>query len=413
MISTAEAVVIGAGSFGSSLAYHLAEQGLAGRRAARPLRGRRADLAARGRADPADPAGAGDDAAGQAERGEAGPLHRGDGHPAGVPPVGQRQDGARRRRGGAGRVGDPRRVRSWDSTSGPIDPDELAERAPWARTDGVQAMWITPSDLFLEPRQVPQVYTAAARAQGVTVLTETPVTGLQRESGERPGDRGDDEQGLDLGADRGRRRRRLDAAGGGGSGHPHPGRADAPPALHHRADAGHPQRAADLPRDRRQRLRAPLLGRADAGRLRGEPAAVRDARRLAAVPDRGHAARRAGAARAGRGGARPVPGSGGCAAADLPRRSADHDRRRQAHRRRGARARRASTPRPAASSAGSRSPPAWARCWPSSSSPARRTSRSISTPSSRFSPDFDEDELVEACVDAYAHHYSEDYAAIG
>ena len=32
---------------------------------------------------------------------------------------------------------------------------------------------------------------------------------------------------------------------------------------------------------------------------------------------------------------------------------------------------------------------------------------------SRFAPDFNEDELVEACVDAYAHHYSEDYAALG
>ena len=31
---------------------------------------------------------------------------------------------------------------------------------------------------------------------------------------------------------------------------------------------------------------------------------------------------------------------------------------------------------------------------------------------SRFSPDFNEDELVEACVDTYAHHYSEDYTAI-
>ncbi len=67
----------------------------------------------------------------------------------------------------------------------PIDPDELAERVPWARTDGVQAMWITPSDLFLEPRQVPQVYTAAARAKGVTVLTETPVTVLRREGNGR------------------------------------------------------------------------------------------------------------------------------------------------------------------------------------------------------------------------------------
>jgi 4-methylaminobutanoate oxidase (formaldehyde-forming) len=31
---------------------------------------------------------------------------------------------------------------------------------------------------------------------------------------------------------------------------------------------------------------------------------------------------------------------------------------------------------------------------------------------SRFSPDFDDAALVEACVDAYAHHYSEDYAAL-
>lgn len=31
----------------------------------------------------------------------------------------------------------------------------------------------------------------------------------------------------------------------------------------------------------------------------------------------------------------------------------------------------------------------------------------------RFAPDFDDEQLVEACVDAYAHHYAEDYAAIG
>ena len=115
MINTAEAVVIGAGSFGSSLAYHLAAMGL-------PdvvLLDRfevGADLAARGGADAADPAGAGDDAARQAQRGEAGRLHRGDRHPAGVPSVGQRQDGAERRRRGPGGVGDPA-GQSWDSTS--------------------------------------------------------------------------------------------------------------------------------------------------------------------------------------------------------------------------------------------------------------------------------------------------------
>ena len=31
----------------------------------------------------------------------------------------------------------------------------------------------------------------------------------------------------------------------------------------------------------------------------------------------------------------------------------------------------------------------------------------------RFANDFDDAELVAACVDAYAHHYAEDYAAIG
>jgi 4-methylaminobutanoate oxidase (formaldehyde-forming) len=67
----------------------------------------------------------------------------------------------------------------------PMSAGELAERAPWARSDGVLAMWITPSDLFLEPRQVPQVYTAAARQEGATVLTETPVTGLQRDGSGR------------------------------------------------------------------------------------------------------------------------------------------------------------------------------------------------------------------------------------
>jgi glycine/D-amino acid oxidase-like deaminating enzyme len=62
-----------------------------------------------------------------------------------------------------------------------LDAGELTARVPWARADGVLAMWITPSDLYLEPRQVPQVYTAAARRLGVTVLAETPVTALERE----------------------------------------------------------------------------------------------------------------------------------------------------------------------------------------------------------------------------------------
>lgn len=182
MISTAGAVVIGAGSFGSSLAYHLAKQGLEG-----------VVLLDRfGVGEQTSPRAAG--LTQQIRREEETtrlaklsvekfvdftnetdiPLEF---HQSGS--VKMARDEA-----GVAQV-------AWEIREGqklgldirPIDAAELTERAPWAGAEGVLAMWITPSDLFLEPRQVPQVYTAAARARGVTVLTETPVTGLLREPG--------------------------------------------------------------------------------------------------------------------------------------------------------------------------------------------------------------------------------------
>ena len=182
MLNTAEAVVIGAGSFGSSLAYHLAAQGLrdvvlidrfevgaqTSPRAAgltqQIRRERETTLLAKLSVEKLVRFTAETDI----------PLEF---HQSGS--VKMARDAA-----GVAQV-------EWEIRAGrelgldirPIDPAEMAERAPWARTDGVQAMWFTPSDLFLEPRQVPQVYTAAARAAGVTVLTGTPVTGLQREPG--------------------------------------------------------------------------------------------------------------------------------------------------------------------------------------------------------------------------------------
>ncbi len=182
MITTAEAVVIGAGSFGSSLSYHLAKQGL-----------RDVVLLDRfGVGEQTSPRAAG--LTQQIRREEETtrlaklsveklveftnetdiPLEL---HQSGS--VKMARDEA-----GVAQI-------AWEIREGqrlgldirPIDATELAERAPWARTEGVLAMWITPSDLYLEPRQVPQVYTAAARALGVTILTETPVTGLLRESG--------------------------------------------------------------------------------------------------------------------------------------------------------------------------------------------------------------------------------------
>lgn len=182
MVSSAEAVVIGAGSFGSSLAYHLAKQGL-----------KDVVLLERfGVGEQTSPRAAGLTQQIRREE-ETTRLAK-----LSVEklvdftnetdiPLELYQSGsvkmARNEAGVAQIAWEIREGRRLGLDIRPIDAAELAERTPWARTEGVLAMWITPSDLYLEPRQVPQVYTAAARALGVTVLTETPVTGLLRESG--------------------------------------------------------------------------------------------------------------------------------------------------------------------------------------------------------------------------------------
>lgn len=182
MVSSAEAVVIGAGSFGSSLAYHLAKQGL-----------KDVVLLDRfGVGEQTSPRAAGLTQQIRREE-ETTRLAK-----LSVEklvdftnetdiPLELYQSGsvkmARNEAGVAQIAWEIREGRRLGLDIRPIDAAELAERAPWARTEGVLAMWITPSDLFLEPRQVPQVYTAAARALGVTVITETPVVGLLRESG--------------------------------------------------------------------------------------------------------------------------------------------------------------------------------------------------------------------------------------
>jgi glycine/D-amino acid oxidase-like deaminating enzyme len=179
MKTTAEAVVIGAGSFGTSLAYHLSTQGLN-------------DVVLLDRFDvggQTSPRAAGLTQQIRRER-ETTLLAK-----LSVEkfvrftaetdiPLEFHQSGSvkmARDEAGVAQV-------EWEIRAGrevgldirPMEPNELAERAPWAQTDGVLAMWITPSDLYLEPRQVPRVYAAAARAKGASVLTETPVTALQR-----------------------------------------------------------------------------------------------------------------------------------------------------------------------------------------------------------------------------------------
>jgi glycine/D-amino acid oxidase-like deaminating enzyme len=63
----------------------------------------------------------------------------------------------------------------------PLSPAELSSLTPFANADSVRAMWFTPSDLYLEPVQVPRGYARAAERLGVTVLPGTEVTGIRRD----------------------------------------------------------------------------------------------------------------------------------------------------------------------------------------------------------------------------------------
>ncbi|GIW03886.1 MAG: hypothetical protein KatS3mg059_0506 [Thermomicrobiales bacterium] len=151
-------MVIGSGALGASVAFHLAALG---RRVALLDRfdDRLADVAARGRLDAADPARSGDDAAGHARGAEDHDVHRGDRRAPDLPPGWQRQncpDGVRRRPNPRGDLCGP--AGSSGSTSHEIGPSDLTRLAPWARPSGALAMWYTPSDLYLEPGQIPLGY---------------------------------------------------------------------------------------------------------------------------------------------------------------------------------------------------------------------------------------------------------------
>jgi glycine/D-amino acid oxidase-like deaminating enzyme len=63
----------------------------------------------------------------------------------------------------------------------PLGADDLAALTPFAKPVGVRAMWFTPSDLYLEPVQLPRGYARAAERMGVSVLPNTPVTAILRD----------------------------------------------------------------------------------------------------------------------------------------------------------------------------------------------------------------------------------------
>lgn len=182
MTTTAEAVVIGAGSFGTSLAYHLAAMGMRDVvlldrfRVGSQTSPRAAGLTQQIRPEP--------EMTRLAMLSVEKLVRFGD--ETGVPMEVFQSGSVKMARDAAGAAQVKAEIAAGQALGLEIRPlaaEELRERAPWARAEGVRAMWITPSDCYLEPKQLPLGYAEAARRAGVTVLEETPVVQIERENG--------------------------------------------------------------------------------------------------------------------------------------------------------------------------------------------------------------------------------------
>jgi 4-methylaminobutanoate oxidase (formaldehyde-forming) len=64
-----------------------------------------------------------------------------------------------------------------------ITSEEAAQLAPFLRAGSAEAAWYNPSDLYLEPIDLPRAYVRAAEKLGATILEHTPVTALGTRGG--------------------------------------------------------------------------------------------------------------------------------------------------------------------------------------------------------------------------------------
>ena len=62
-----------------------------------------------------------------------------------------------------------------------ISPAEACAKYPFLTTTGVLGVIFSPTDLYLEPSQIPNGYAKAAAKLGVAMLRNTLVTGMPRE----------------------------------------------------------------------------------------------------------------------------------------------------------------------------------------------------------------------------------------
>jgi 4-methylaminobutanoate oxidase (formaldehyde-forming) len=182
MISKADAVVIGAGSFGASVAYHLARRGqrvvlLDAHEVVRQTSPRAAGLTQQIRADPFMT-----ELAMRSVR-QITQLTAESGEP-----LTYHQHGSIKlalTEAFAGQIHDEvQRGRAQGLEISLISYHEARRLAPFLRPERALAIWYTASDLYLEPGDLPRAYIRAGQQLGVTVLPHAPATAIGTQSGQ-------------------------------------------------------------------------------------------------------------------------------------------------------------------------------------------------------------------------------------
>jgi sarcosine oxidase, subunit beta len=75
------------------------------------------------------------------------------------------------------------RLRSWGVPVRPLVPDELAERVPWGRFDGVLGAVWSPEDAVVAPSTIGEIYAERARWSGVDFLLGRPMSSFGSDGG--------------------------------------------------------------------------------------------------------------------------------------------------------------------------------------------------------------------------------------